>query len=329
MAYHRIVFALPLLIGFACIHFADRAAGVPLPVTDGLVFHVDAEDPLDNGATALPANGAELDTWANKGSLGASADATSSGTARPRWFSSGGPGDRARVTFDGVNDLMTAGSASDWKFLNFDDAGGTFNGSTVFLVYQTGAADPEALYGLVSTGQVGSSSEGFDLFYDDRSGNEDRLRMILSKGVGGSSNIDTPGEQDMLTPQTGSLITSTYQFQAPGDDAEIYVDGLVLESQETMNPPLIDQDPTNTLTIGAVSTPGFFNEGDFSEVLIYNRRLTSDELNKVGEFLERKFDLDTAFEARLVPEPSSCTLLLIGALACCLRGRAGRRSGDR
>ena len=73
----------------------------------------------------------------------------------------------------------------------------------------------------------------------------------------------------------------------------------------------LDQD----LGIGGAGFSGREYVGNLAEVLIYDRELTSDEINSVGYTLEEKYDMDTTY----TPEPSGLILLITALLAFTLR----------
>ncbi|MEN6387112.1 MAG: hypothetical protein ABFD79_18185, partial [Phycisphaerales bacterium] len=53
---------------------------------------------------------------------------------------------------------------------------------------------------------------------------------------------------------------------------------------------------------------GVNTNGEMAEVLVYNRALSGTEQNKVGYYLENKYDLDTAY----IPEPATIALMSMG-----------------
>jgi len=304
------------------------SAAPAVPITDGLVFQLDATDPLDNGGTTLPGNGTALGTWHNLGSFGDPADATASGSAQPTWYDSGGPNNSPRVNFDGSNDVMTAGTASDWKFLHYDDPGNAFDGSTVFAVWRTTDSNPDGAYGLISTGEASTRQIGYDLWYDDRSsrGFEERARFMITRGVHQNGAISLGNLDGTFPGATWGIQSSVYALGVPGPDGRLLVDGTVVASQETQNTPLTNSDPDHPLTIGDFGSlhSAFYLDGDFAEILIYDRELSELEQDYVGTYLQAKYGLATAYD---VPEPSALAVMaglgLCGAMVWSRRRRRG------
>ncbi|MFZ5832772.1 MAG: PEP-CTERM sorting domain-containing protein [Planctomycetota bacterium] len=76
--------------------------------------------------------------------------------------------------------------------------------------------------------------------------------------------------------------------------------------------------------IATVTNPSNFYVGDLAELIVFDRALTTEEMESVGYYLQTKWGVE---DATFVPEPGTFALLGVGAVG--LLGFAWRRRGTR
>lgn len=220
--------------------------------------------------------GETITTWVNKGSNGDNLSIN----GNPSLSTLNG---HNSIYFDGVGDYYTGSTSSDWTFLH----DGTLH--TVFVVTNLSSGQPEAVSGIYNT--AGSSAQiGAGFFWYTNSN-------ILYLAVKGSSN----NEVVFVFSAGGTFnVGSTFMFRSEGnlssstaaDRIEIFKNGtdLYINNTETNAPSL--SAPSNNLTVGA-RAPGDarYMKGYISELIFYDRALTSEEKTQVENYLSTKYGL--------------------------------------
>jgi len=289
---------MPILAAVAAgVLFCDASVlhASALPVTSGLILHLDANDPLDNGGSSLPADNAVVGTWFDTSASGF--NGTASGSQRPT-FKLNAVNGLPAFRFDGSDDYFTLGTqlgrpASYSIFLVLVNANDAVN-SAPFSSNNSGGAQPSG-WGVYANlaGQNGR------LFYDF-----------------GDDSVGSAGTTNNVVMATGAIaiLTQTY---TPGDNfVRVYADSVLQATTPSSTAATSVGTTAYELTVGrlgAYASSGFYFPGDIAQVIVYDHTLSAGDRNAVGDYLH----------ALYVPEPASLVLLTLGAAAC-LRRRAGR-----
>lgn len=169
---------------------------------------------------------------------------------------------RKYLEFDGVDNLMTADTPSDWRFLH---DGTDF---TAFLVYRV-PADAAALIPLVDTLNNDVANVGLG-FYHDAASDAQSLQIKIGNDTAAVLNHDSqdggarPGMWHIACLRRQSTFPSSEENYAVGLDNEIYA----LHDQAVT--PIAATDPAGALAIGGLTGGVTFGEFDFQALLIFS-----------------------------------------------------------
>ncbi|QHS58617.1 Ig-like domain-containing protein [Chitinophaga agri] len=239
----------------------------PAGVNNGAVLWLDAGDVL-NGGTA-PAYGSTLTTWFDKS--GSGNNAVSFG-ANSVTYNSGGANDRPVVHFNRTS--ATAGSGMTVSGLNI--RAGTLSDVTIFAVYRPGTNDgnAQAVWG------------------NDNGGTAQRY--FNSKAATGTTNasLNTGGTAVVIPggAQSGEtrLVTAVYSSSGGNNASAVYLNGKLIAA-------FTDQTAGATgrgdFRIGLDGDNNYYN-GDISELVVYNRKLSACEIEQINIYLANKYTTD-------------------------------------
>jgi hypothetical protein len=195
------------------------------------------------------------------------------------------------------NDYLTAGSASNWKFLH--------DGSSWTISHWLKLPTPNAggRYFLFETANFGSSSIGLDFLYTDLSSNTRKIQIYVNRGVGGQSAIVLDAN-NVYPDSTGWVhVVAVHDGSLGSNQLKLYIDG-ELAAQASKAYDYSTSNPTNTLNIGRTPADGSSNflHGSIDEISIWNRALSSDEVVSL-----RNIQKD-GFESGQYPFPTNFTI---------------------
>jgi len=220
---------------------------------------------------------------------------TGSSTARPLYISNQLNG-YGVARFDGSNDILTAATAADWKWLHDG------HGFTVLALLKQTDANPAILNPIIdTTGTLSSAQIGVALYLDDRVSvpRNNGAALLVAKGSSGNA-LAAPVALEVMRPQTWQLVTARYQYEARAVEqfslaahaAEIFVDGLSVAGGVGANAPHSTSNPSATLSVGSVST--FFAKMDLAGLWLFDTALADDLLASYVRWIMRRFDYDAA-----------------------------------
>ena len=242
----------------------------------GCVLWLDASDVDGQGDGALgdPASGVPVSDWIDKSGQGHDVS-QSTGMYQPVLIGSAVSG-KSVVRFDGSNDLLTRSDAMG------------FVGNPAVTVFVVGKAvdttDKRFLYLGDNTAGSGGRGLGFSADASIRYNNGNRVwnndGFGSAYGLGVWLKAANDGYGDPVFYKDGTAASQT--------------------SASTGSSPLIGLEDDVTYVGAGVDGTGAdanFTDGDIAELIVYERALSSEEIRKVGYYLEQKYGLTTAYTA--------------------------------
>ena len=186
------------------------------------------------------------------------------------------------VHFDGIDDYLTVGTATDWRFLK--------DGSdwTVFVVFRSAGGEPPGQYALLDTD---GENAGFAVSYADRSNSlsNDAVRLSVTAAVSGY-DVAMSGSNRGFPPRRWGIISAIFKASPDGarGAASLYVNGYTKGVTDAWVRPDVSRGAIK-LHIGRHgSGNAYFTKGDIREIAIYKRALTSEEHYDAIRQLARK-----------------------------------------
>ena len=243
----------------------DIGGAPELTVTTDLIVHLDA-------STLTLTNGDPVSTWEDQSPVGTN-DATQTGTNRPTYIASGLNG-LPTVRFDGTttNDYMVMPSGfstwtAGWTWFLVAQPAATPINNEKFLSFSSGGSR------VIACGRDGTTSAGILFSYNS----SDAVRYFYSSAG--------------LSPASTGAV---YSFHNPAGTADAAVSGEMRKGNvsfgtgDTYIPPVVTRSD-NFIGVSWFG-PEHYN-GDFSEILVYNRALTEGEITSVYAYLNDKYGL--------------------------------------
>ncbi len=269
-----LILSLSMVAGMNVAQAAEPVAGVT-----GAVLWLDASDPYGTGA--IPATGQTLDTWYDKSD--ADTDATKRVTGAK--YQPNVVNGKAVMRFTRAN--QTTGS-SYWVN-GLDIRASNLPKTTIFTVYQTNSI-PSPYHAL-----WGADNGNWDRMFLPY---HDLIPFVGNDGIDDgfvglgptdlAANIADAGETGIVR-----LLTTVYNGSVTGganngsvNGSEVYFDGQLVTSFTDSTHPTNAQ---TKLSIGEVGTDRGYLDGDIAEMIIYNRKLSNCEIEKVNRYLGDKY----------------------------------------
>jgi outer membrane usher protein FimD/PapC len=259
---------LPKCLGITllcCLYsiFLSAQTG-PAGVNSGSVLWLDASDV--NAGAAAPTVGSTVSSWKDKS--GSNHNATSTG-ANTAIYTSGGANSTPVIRFN----RTSATSGTGFTVSGLDIRATTSPAITVFAVYRQGTNDGN------NQAVWGNDNGSLQRFFNSKwsTGTTDG-----SLSTGGTAAVvagaSTVGET--------RLVTGVY---AAGANASgVYLNGKKLSSFTDVTAASSGQ---SVFKIGSDGDDNYFN-GDVSEIIVYNRKLTDCEIETVNRYLADKYATD-------------------------------------
>lgn len=300
------------LLGFVAVLALGGTGEAAVPVTDGLVVHLDAGAGVTQEATTGPNGMPRVSTWADQALLGGANNATQgTDAARPEYFSSvAALNNQPALHFFGSGPPAPNHGDPDGQIdhMSIPGVGANFSSAAnLFIAAKVETDDPIShfrSYVLYSTG----TNDEWWTFGDAGSG---YLGAFRTARVGGT------------LPPGGAVRTGSHVFEIIAGTSTTYLEDGTVKGTPT----------AGTFAAGTshmlANAPVNFSlekafEGYIAEVLVYDRPLTDDERNQVGYYLQDKYGIqgDYVFiPTDVIPEPATMLLLGVGVLGVLRRRR--------
>lgn len=279
------------------------------PIEEGLLIHLDADQPSAAGSSSASSESGPIAAWANQGRTAITAESTSE-DKRPKRLR---VGEGWVVRFDGEDDV-----------LRVPNAGLNLNAATIFVVAAP-HSNPGDFRGLFASNAANQRDYESGLTLDLGPGPTAAFDQLNVEGLGfgGAANLrnaSTPfGQLKILEaaidPAT-SKVTLKIDGKSEGSRA-FKAQSLSLE-QLTVGARFYTHGP------GEHIPRGFF-QGDIAAILVYDKVLSDDDAAKVRKYLDQKYlSLNQALQATLptqlvrgvplvkVPSPPPVQMLIPG-----------------
>ena len=186
------------------------------------------------------------------------------------------------VHFDGIDDYMSAGAATDWRFLK--------DGSdwTVFVVFRSAPGEPGGKHVLLDSD---GEDSGFAVSYDDRpdAQRSEAVRLSVADRTGAIELDMTTGNRG-FPPGKWGIISASFKASPDGNhgEAELFVNGYRRVVTDIPLRPDRSRGATK-LNIGRHGLGNAFpTKGDIREIVVHRRALTAVEHDRAIRYLAGK-----------------------------------------
>jgi len=290
---------VPVSTGVMCLAVCwlmciTPAVAATLPVPDGLVLHLDAGAIDSTGASGELIGGNLIQQWNDLSGLDNDLSQTNfDGQPRqPLYVGDGGASfnNQPVVRFDGVNDFLDASAPATYSSLGHDFTGlANKPGATVFAVLNNtgpGGANQVGIEGVVGY----STAPSFP-----------RLQKTTPWYTGTYNSAYRSGNGTSVQADKTYLYSSTFDGTQAAAEArlDLRLDGVAYSLSGGGGTPSTTTGNIQRMLLGVWQTGAYYWQGDYAEVLIYDRALSATEQNEVGLYLEEKYGLDTAYSVSL------------------------------
>jgi len=221
-------------------------------VTDGLVLNMDANNVVSNPTTGTT----WYDTTGNNfNGILSNGASFSSVTSTLNTIIMDGTDDYVDINYNEMLDLPTSRTTSIWVKLN------TIKFSTMIGQAKTG----------------GFNQRKWDVRYGAASGTDQKIRVVLGQG-GPTISVDTTSTYDLTSGWFNVAVT----YNGPTTNCTIYVNGTQAGQStsvySTLYSSVANNDNTLGFNLGRRNDGSNYNNGNFSNFLVYNRALTASEI---------------------------------------------------
>lgn len=192
---------------------------------------------------------------------------------------------RPSLLFDGTDSLSIPSSTSNFKFLHSTD-------SSLFIVLQPGVvSDPAVNYILISTG-ASTANIGYSLRFADSPASNNGINSFIYFGSSGNTVVSN-AVNNVLTANTFNYfrVMSQPTNGTAANRSEIQVDLSTVIKNNTQTNTASTSNSSSNLFIGQSDTGAFPFSGYISEIIIYNKILSSSETTSVQNYIRSKYRL--------------------------------------
>jgi hypothetical protein len=207
----------------------------------------------------------------------------SSSTSRPL-LSSNILNGRNVIAFDGLNDWLTCGVASDWSFLHNSTA-------DIYAVWKVGStSDPNAAYALYSTNIGTVTNSGSYIIYDDRASNS-RNNAIAYAALT-SANFILSASSNAYPPNQATVFNARINIPASASNRfSFYVNETFYAGTNSDASSAISGNPATPLRIGYYNGSSFFLAGYIAELAISRTLLSTTDRQRMAGYMAHKWGL--------------------------------------
>lgn len=269
------------MLGRSALLAAGGSGGVkwtPAQITTQI--WLDADD-----ASTITLTGGFISQWNDKS--GNNRHATQSTAASRPTLTSGDLNGRNVVTFDGVDDWLTAGTAANWSFLNASNAT-----AEVVAVWKPGVvSNPNAIYCLYNTNNGTVFNIGTYIAFDDRASVPRNDAAVFVCRAGATHVVSAVS--NILLPNTTSILDGRINLgSSPASNRfSQYINGAFFAGNNTEAGAIATGTPANALHIGRfTSTLGYLN-GHIAELIITSSLFDTSTRQKVEGYLAYKWGI--------------------------------------
>lgn len=264
---------IQMLFGVDSLSFITSPLGV-----DSLFYWFDANTGVTDSLGGAIANNEGVGTWNDLSGNARHATQTTD-TDRPVWKSTGGPGGKACIQWDGTDDFLRTAA----HFWGSDD-------NTIIVVMKFANATRNTVETIIRKGETASNDRQFNLQGQNTAASY-VLQMIPYKD-GGVTNINT---------YAGSAKSTAFRSIVHTSDGagtiSLYIDGSSVTYTNTTGGTgdhTIFNSSASRTGIGVANpggTPANFLQGSISEIIVYSKALTATERAAIELYLNKKYDL--------------------------------------
>jgi hypothetical protein len=245
---------------------------------------------LDSQDTdTIPATlGNPVSLWLDKSGNGY--DFTSSGSNRPVYTAAAISSLYPAMAFDGTNDFFASDEpAATWNFLH----DGTVDYAVFIVLVRDQSATNNDSRRPLNTGD--NSNRGIDVIVWDSDGSTANAAQFEVNKAGGSNVVTCTSSASTITTATPHVLSFGLAENGDGtNDAYLYVDGVLVASDDRGAVAYETSDANHTLNIGCPSsgsTASSFWDGYIAEVIIIEGTLTDNQHEEIYDFLANKWGM--------------------------------------
>jgi BNR repeat-like domain len=194
--------------------------------------------------------------------------------------------------FDGTDDVLSAATAADWKFLHDG------HGVTVVALVRQSDENTDRLNTIIDTCRGSSGNHGVFVGMDNRlrASRSNGVTFTINKGVGGRP-ILAAASNGNTRPRTWHLMVCRYacesnaveQFGSDVSDGSIFVDGLAVAGANAANLGHSTSNPTHALKVGHSSS--LYSKMDLAGLWVFDIALPDDLLSAYLRWITQRFDI--------------------------------------
>lgn len=264
---------IQMLFGVDSLSFIASPLGV-----DSLFYWFDANTGVTDSLGGAIANNEGVGTWNDLSGNARHATQTTD-TDRPVWKSTGGPGGKACIQWDGTDDFLRTAA----HFWGSDD-------NTIIVVMKFANATRNTIETIIRKGETSANDRQFN-FQASNTASSYRIEAYAFKD-GGGTNFNTYHGDAKSTVFRTIIHTSN-----GAGTISLYIDGSSVTYTNvtggTADHTIFNSSASRT-GLGAANvgvTPVNFLQGSISEIIVYSKALTATERAAIELYLNKKYDL--------------------------------------
>jgi len=247
-------------------YWVENKNDITTPITDGLRLWLKSDS-----LSSTLSHADSVSSWPDSSGHGNDA-VQSDPTKQPKFFESG-PNGKPIIRFDGINDRLVIPYNSN---LNSEQM-------TIFAVNDINV--DSNLYNTVIASRQSSPNRGYNIYYEM---NVDRIAFWYAKDNGSFNAVRTAN--NFVKTHRNYIVTGHIQDttgDGESDQVTLYVNGDQKDRDTGFS-----YSPNTGSDVDGIGDYGSAElEGDVLEILIYNRALSLEEIQKVEGYLSAKYNI--------------------------------------